>query len=485
MTICKMNKHTTGKTEKERQTVRLRNALLDAVFTFAAYLLAAFVRFDVLEGAMPAFRFAATPEYLAEVLAYSAAITTAYYCIGLYRTAIFQQIAQVIRQIVITNLLGVLAFTGVLFLIRQDDFSRWTLGWFYIFSTLLVAGRHTIMRLRIRRWRLSGIGHRNAIVVGNGHLAKAYMDAVRTDWRYGFSVIGYVSRREKPELGRKLGAYEDLNRILEQWAPDEVVIALEPHESRMMQTILAACEKQGVRTSIIPFYNDYLPTCPRVDVVGSSKLINVRTIPLDDPFNAMIKRGFDVLASLALLVLTSPVMLAVAIGVRLSSPGPVIFRQERIGLNKKPFRMLKFRSMRMEADPEGWTTDADPRKTRFGSFIRKCSLDELPQLFNVLKGDMSLIGPRPEIPTFVAEFKEEIPLYLVRQLVRPGMTGWAQVNGYRGDTSIEERVKCDIWYIENWSWLLDAKILLRTVCGGMINSEKVVGTVRREEKTTL
>lgn len=464
--------------------IQLRSALLDGIFTFAAYLLAAFVRFDLLEGSMPAFRFVTTPEYLAEMVAYSAAIVLVYYVIGLYRASVFQQIAQVVMQIVITNLLGALAFTGVLFLLRQNDFSRLMLGWFYVFSTLLVAGRHTVLRLRIRRWRLSGIGHRKAVVVGNGHLAKEYIDAVNKDRQYGFSVVGYVSRREKPDLGRKLGAYEELDQILEKWAPDEVVIALEPHEAKMMGTILAACEKQGVRTSIIPFYNDYLPTYPRVDVVGNSKLMNVRTIPLDDPFNAFIKRSFDIVASLLLIVLTSPVMLAVAIGVRLSSPGPVIFRQERIGLNKKPFRMLKFRSMRIDTDPDGWTTEDDPRKTRFGSFIRKFSLDELPQFFNVLKGDMSLIGPRPEIPTFVAEFKEEIPLYLVRQLVRPGITGWAQINGYRGDTSIEERVKCDIWYIENWSWLLDAKILLRTVCGGMINNEKLVVTPPKEEEKT-
>ena len=163
-----------------------------------------------------------------------------------------------------------------------------------------------------------------------------------------------------------------------------------------------------------------------------------------------------------------------AIGVKLSSPGPIIFKQERIGLNKKHFYMYKFRSMRVNADStKAWSTDVDPRKTKFGSFIRKCSIDELPQFFNVLKGDMSLIGPRPEIPFYVNQFKEEVPLYLVRQQVRPGITGWAQVNGYRGDTSIPERIKHDIWYIENWSIWLDAKIVLKTIFGGMINSEKM------------
>jgi len=167
-------------------------------------------------------------------------------------------------------------------------------------------------------------------------------------------------------------------------------------------------------------------------------------------------------------------MLAVAIGVKLSSPGPILFCQERVGRDKKPFRMYKFRSMRITGTEDtGWSTDADPRKTRFGSFIRKFSLDELPQFFNVLKGDMSLIGPRPEVPFHVSHFKEEIPLYLLRQQVRPGITGWAHVNGLRGDTSIEERVKYDLWYIENWSIWLDFRILFMTAFGGMVNKEKI------------
>ena len=158
-------------------------------------------------------------------------------------------------------------------------------------------------------------------------------------------------------------------------------------------------------------------------------------------------------------------MIIIAIGVKLSSPGPIFFSQERVGLGKKPFKMLKFRSMRTDVDHNGWSTDRDNRKTKFGSFIRKFSLDELPQLFNVFVGQMSLIGPRPELPFYVAQFKEEVPLYLVRQQIRPGMTGWAQVNGLRGDTSIEERVEYDIWYIENWSFLLDLKIIAMTAIG--------------------
>ena len=181
--------------------------------------------------------------------------------------------------------------------------------------------------------------------------------------------------------------------------------------------------------------------------------------------------GFIVLI---LIIVTSPIMLFAAIGVKLSSPGPIIFAQERVGLNKNKFKMYKFRSMRVNnTQTTGWSTNKDPRKTKFGAFIRKCSIDELPQFFNVLKGDMSLVGPRPELPHFVDKFKEEIPLYMVKHQVRPGITGWAQVNGFRGDTSIEGRIKCDIYYIENWNFFFDIKILFMTAFGGMFNKEKL------------
>ncbi|MBQ9009945.1 MAG: exopolysaccharide biosynthesis polyprenyl glycosylphosphotransferase, partial [Clostridia bacterium] len=191
--------------------------------------------------------------------------------------------------------------------------------------------------------------------------------------------------------------------------------------------------------------------------------------------NSVIKRGFDIVVSAFLILLTSPLMLLIAIGVRMSSPGPVIFSQERIGKDKKPFRMLKFRSMRVTGtESTGWTTDRDSRRTKFGSFIRKTSLDEIPQFFNVLIGQMSLVGPRPEIPYHVSHYKEEIPRYLIRQQVRPGITGWAQINGLRGDTSIKKRVEYDLWYIDNWSFSLDLHILIKTLFGGMVNSEQLL-----------
>ena len=199
-----------------------------------------------------------------------------------------------------------------------------------------------------------------------------------------------------------------------------------------------------------------------------------RRIPLDNLGNAFCKRAMDICGALVLIVLTSPLMLFAAVGVKLSSPGPILFKQERVGRNKKTFLMYKFRSMRLNAkEATGWSTNTDPRKTPFGSFLRKFSIDELPQFFNVLKGDMSLVGPRPEVPYFVEQFKEVIPRYMVKHQVRPGITGWAQVSGYRGDTSIEKRIEYDLYYIENWNLFFDLKILLLTLFRFQ-NGEKLV-----------
>ena len=348
------------------------------------------------------------------------------------------------------------------------------LFFFWALSSASILGKRACVRAVLRHYRKLGYNQKHVVVVGNGHFAHQYVQDVKANPHMGFTVDGYLSRAPRPELGKCLGAYEDLPRVLSARVVDEVIVALEPHEVCFMRQVLAAADKEGVRVSIIPFYNDYIPTHPTIDVVGRTKLIDMRATPLDNIGCAMFKRAADIACSLALLLLTSPLMLAAAVGVRLSSPGPVLFRQKRVGKNKKPFYMYKFRSMRVTGTEDtGWSTKEDARKTRFGSFIRKYSIDELPQFFNVLKGDMSLIGPRPEIPFHVNHFKEEIPLYLVRQQVRPGITGWAQVNGLRGDTSIEKRVQYDIWYIENWSIALDIKILLRTVFGGWVNGEKL------------
>ena len=199
-------------------------------------------------------------------------------------------------------------------------------------------------------------------------------------------------------------------------------------------------------------------------------VINIRHVPLNGGFNKFIKRFTDIVGSFLLIILFSPIMLAVALAVKVSSKGPVIYKQERVGLHNRNFVMYKFRSMKINrCDELHFTTQNDDRTTRIGKFIRKCSLDELPQLFNVLKGDMSLVGPRPERPEFVEQFKEQIPRYMIKHQVRPGMTGWAQINGYRGNTSIQKRIEYDLYYIENWTLWFDIAILFQTIFKGFVN----------------
>ncbi|MFQ8998989.1 undecaprenyl-phosphate glucose phosphotransferase [Allofournierella massiliensis] len=460
---------------KNQRLLNIVNCLLDIFLIALAYLLAVWLwlgvyRNNLLNPAVVLLQNGA----IFPALLYGVFMAAIYYAFKLYGSFRFSTLLDETIALLKANLLGLLLIGMTLYLTRAVDFSRGVLVLFYVFSTGLVVLKRVTVRHFLRHFRMLGYNLKHVLIVGNGRLAFEYVDSLRRNPQYGYNVLGYVASSEKQSLGQYLGRYEDLPDLLAGPAVDEVIVALEPHETQFMNTIIASCEKQGAKIRIIPFYNDYIPSRPTVDVIGSVKLISIRTIPLDNMLNAALKRGMDIVGSLVLIVLTSPIMLIAAIGVKLSSPGPILFRQQRVGLNKKLFTMYKFRSMRVNASQDtGWSQNSDPRKTWFGSLIRKCSIDELPQFFNVLKGDMSLIGPRPEIPHFVEQFKETVPLYMVKHQVRPGITGWAQVKGFRGDTSIEGRIQCDIWYIENWSIFLDIKILFMTIFGGLFNTEKL------------
>ena len=266
--------------------------------------------------------------------------------------------------------------------------------------------------------------------------------------------------------------YGNLEYILPQNSLDEIAITLGLEEYFKLEKIVADCEKSGVHTKFIPDYGNIIPTKPYTEDLLGLPVINIRSVPLTNMFNKMVKRCMDIVGSVLCIVIFSPVMLLTAVLVKATSKGPLIFRQERVGMHNKPFWMYKFRTMQVQTKTEeqkGWTKRDDPRVTSVGKVLRKISLDEFPQLFNVLKGDMSLVGPRPERPQYVEKFREEIPRYMIKHQVRPGMTGWAQVNGYRGDTSIRKRIEHDLYYIENWTLGLDIKILFLTVFKGFIN----------------
>ncbi len=410
------------------------------------------------------------------VLAYSAVILLIDRFSDIYDSFRYKSIVRIWMKNVFANAVLVGIIMMLLYVFRIQDVSRGTLLCFFIVVCLLTLIKHCVAIGMLRLFRIDGRNQKHIIIIGDGDLAAEYVSAVTENRKYGITIDGYISnRQDKPDasLGRCLGGYDRLESLLQGTGVDEVIIALDDPKAKEVFTMIDCCEKCGTRVSVIPYYNKLISSVPSIDYVGGLKCFELRTSPLDDKLNRYTKRLFDIFFSALVLLLLSPVFLIVALGVKLSSPGPVFFKQERVGINKRNFTMYKFRSMRVnDRSDTAWSADSDPRRTAFGSFIRKTSIDELPQFINVLRGDMSVIGPRPEIPHFVEQFRETIPKYMLKHLVRPGITGWAQVCGYRGDTSIEERIKCDIWYIENWSFWLDIRIMFRTVFGGMINNEK-------------
>lgn len=450
---------------KNQKQLNQLNALSDGILVLLSYLFASWLWLDVIKG----------DPNIAAVTGVHSALTAVIYaiwtvlilsCFHVYRSTRISRMGRGFKSIVLANAIAVVSAAAALYLFRLQEFSRGVLAVFYVTVCVVLILKRVLLRLFLRHMRAKGYNQKHVLVVGGGELAQRYVQAVESDEELGMRVANHLTEME--------GLTERMEQLLHGAEIDEVVAALEPLETDHIAEIIYICEKCGTKISIVPSYNDIIPTRPTIDVVGDMKLIQLRTTPLDEPLNAFMKRAFDIVASLILIVLSSPIMLVAAIGTKLSSPGPILFKQERVGLNKKNFTMLKFRSMRVNSEQDtGWSTAVDNRRTKFGSLLRKTSIDELPQLFNTLKGDMSLVGPRPEIPFYVEQFRETIPLYMVKNQVRPGITGWAQVNGYRGDTSIEERVKHDLWYIENWSLGLDIAILFRTAFGGMINQEKV------------
>ena len=454
---------------ENQQLLNQFNVFTDAVAAFLAMLVSYWLRFSLFRG-IKGLPF----NYYVWLGVVAAALTLVVFAVaGLYesfRTVRFHVEA---GRVAVLELLVALIIMAAMFVLRLGETSRWSVVFFYGIATLLLLGKRVCIRLLLRRYRAMGYNQKRVLLVGHGESAEAYVKRVANDRNLGYQVLGYVADNRKWGKLPYCGTYGQLEEIFRREKPDEVVVALPTEEGRWMKKIINACEKDGTKLSVVPSYVKYMPANPQVDSVNGLPLINLRRIPLDNVGNAFIKRTADIVCALLLIVLTSPLMLIAAIGVKLSSPGPVIFKQERVGKDKKPFYMYKFRSMKVNSSQNtGWSKNEDNRKTWFGSLIRKCSVDELPQFFNVLKGDMSLVGPRPELPYFVEQFREEIPRYMVKHQVRPGITGWAQVNGFRGDTSISKRIEYDLYYIENWSPAFDLRILLMTVfC--MFNKEKI------------
>ena len=444
-------------------------AAIDIVLSIAAMAAAFFIRFVIFRGENPIGGFG---YHMLWAALFSPVYVVLFGLLGVYSPQPQRGFIHAFGNIFLGCTFGVMLYIDLVFVFRVVDFSRWMILLFYILLIVFTGARgfvsHRLLRARYR----AGKGTRRLVIIGEGKAAADFLRHVRENRDAGWTAVGSIGDSALADTPY-LGGYDALRTVLERESPDEAVIAPDEHEAEKLTAILRQCENTGVKLALLPIGYECMSRHPYVEELCGLPLVNVRRVPLDNAGADIVKRLVDILGSLVLIVLTSPIMLAAAVGTRLSSPGPVFFTQERIGKDKKPFKMLKFRSMRVNAQSDtAWTRDHDPRRTAWGAFMRRYSIDELPQLFNVLAGDMSLVGPRPEIPRYVDHFKYSIPLYMVRHQVRPGITGWAQVNGLRGDTSIQSRVDYDLYYIENWSLFFDIKILLMTPFKGIVNHQE-------------
>lgn len=379
-------------------------------------------------------------------------------------------------NIIKANTVGLVAVMVVLFAINIPDFSRGMVGVFYGFNIIAESLMRKGVRVALRYVRAKGYNLKHMLLVGYSRAAEEYIRKIKANPEWGYDVCGILD--DRVPIGavykgvRVIGEIDSLSAMIPENELDEIGITLSLSDYDRLETIVNICEKSGVHTKFIPDYNSVIPSRPYLEDMDGLAVVNIRRVPLTNLVNKALKRVMDLIGASVAIVLFSPVMLIAAAGVKVTSKGPLIFKQERVGLHNKPFQMYKFRSMEVQPEEEekkGWTKKNDPRVTKIGKIMRKTSIDELPQFFNVLKGDMSLIGPRPERPLFVEKFKEEIPRYMIKHQVRPGITGWAQVNGYRGDTSIRKRIEYDLYYIENWSMAFDFKILFLTFFKGFIS----------------
>ena len=393
-----------------------------------------------------------------------------YFAFGLYKPRrTYKNLFSEATQIIKVNILAFFILVSILFIINQPNFSRIMLFLLAVIGTFFGIIERFIIRSILKNLRINNKNLKHILIVGDNDLAFTFARKIRTNPYLGFVVSGYLGRPDhvgrEIEGSRIIGSFKDIDRILENNRYDRVVLAIPLRYYYKINELVESCERVGIKAEIIPDYIRYFPAQPSVDMIEDIPIINIRYVPLDDNFNKFMKYTSDYIISIIAIIITSPIMIITAIAIKLTSRGPIIFKQERMGYNGKTFMMYKFRSMRVQdpnAEESEWTTPDDPRKTRVGDLIRKTSIDELPQFFNVLKGDMSVVGPRPERPYFVDQFRETIPKYMVKHQVKPGLTGWAQIHGCRGDTSIRKRIEYDIEYVENWHMGLDLGIMIKT-----------------------
>jgi Undecaprenyl-phosphate glucose phosphotransferase len=372
------------------------------------------------------------------------------------------------------TVLGTLVLVAISYFVRER-YSRLTILVFATYAFVGVTAIRLVTRAIFNSLRRRGVNVKTVLVVGAGDLGERFIDTMEQHRELGFKVVGALTR--KPEKVGTLvkgvpvvGLFGELGKFLDGTPVDQVVLALPLDEQGALKELMEELAMRTVDVKLVPDLFNYVTLRGGLEEFGGLPIISLQGAPLEG-WNLIAKRVFDVLVSGLALLLLSPLLLVLALLVKLTSRGPVFFAQERMGVDGHLFKMLKFRTMKVDAEKDGprFATAKDDRRTPVGAILRKTSLDELPQFWNVLVGDMSLVGPRPERPVFIEAFKKQIPRYHLRHMVKSGITGWAQINGLRGDTSIKDRIDYDLYYIEHWSLAFDVKILVRTALGGFLS----------------
>jgi exopolysaccharide biosynthesis polyprenyl glycosylphosphotransferase len=351
----------------------------------------------------------------------------------------------------------------------QFNFSRGMLIYAWVASIIIIMASRSFIRWWFRRLRSTGLGRDRVLIVGVGDVARMIAQKIRSLPSLAYEIAGMVAKSKLDSPAQQevsgvpvLGVAEELPRLIAEHKIDEIIVALPEVSHQELLAIIGLCGRGSIKIRVFPDTFLFIAGQVSIEDFGGLPLLSLRDVAMHG-WRLAVKRLLDIIVSFFSLLLLSPLLLLVAVLIKLESRGPVFYIQERMGLDAKPFRMLKFRSMREDAEVKGpgWTSPHDPRRTRVGAVIRRLNIDELPQFINVFLGQMSLVGPRAERPYYVEQFMKNIPGYMNRHKEKAGLTGWAQVNGLRGDTSIEERTKYDLWYIENWSLFLDFKIMIR------------------------
>jgi Undecaprenyl-phosphate glucose phosphotransferase len=404
--------------------------------------------------------------------------------VGLYRIredVALETVLNILRASIIAS---IATLSAVFFVYHQHEYSRWVM----ILSCAMSLAFLFLSRLAIQRLKAAiqrhGIGVSRIAVVGFNATTQQLVGAMQRKAHNGYRLVGVILGEQPPSHPipfSVLGEFMDIRNLVQKHQINEVFITSPAISHTEIRQIVHACEGVSVHINILPDLCEVLIGRTRVREFDGIPVVKLKELPLQG-WHRLIKRGMDIMLSTLGLVIFSPLMLMIITAVKITSPGKAIFRQERVGRDGKPFYVYKFRSMREDAEAgigHTWASLNDPRQTRIGRFLRRWSLDELPQLFNVLKGDMSLVGPRPEMSGLVDDFSKSIPQYLDRHRVKCGMTGWAQVNGLRGNTSLEERIRYDLYYIENWSIGFDIKILLKTLWAIQEGSRRAAQETRR------